>query len=175
MGISPGYRPRRVNSHVFSFFATRGTPFARPVLARHLRSMIMMCDRGQTVRRTRMPDRTVLSPEEFTSAVEALRQVIPDEELNAWQPRHYLHHLGRQAAEAAIAATVDPSNRDPSGGNPNRVQGPSAPFVKRPANRGVLQHWLRRAAASSWLVVVRMRRLGSASPSLPGALSRGAM
>ena len=34
-----------------------------------------------------MSDETVLSPDEFSSAVEMLRQLIPDEELNAWQPR----------------------------------------------------------------------------------------
>lgn len=33
-----------------------------------------------------MSDRTVLSTEEFTSAVETLRQLIPEDELDAWQP-----------------------------------------------------------------------------------------
>ena len=33
-----------------------------------------------------MSDQTVLSTEEFTSAVETLRQLIPDEELDQWQP-----------------------------------------------------------------------------------------
>lgn len=33
-----------------------------------------------------MPDHDVLSPEEFASAVDLLRQLLPDEELDRWQP-----------------------------------------------------------------------------------------
>jgi len=33
-----------------------------------------------------MPDQDVLSPEEFASAVDLLRQLLPDEELDRWQP-----------------------------------------------------------------------------------------
>jgi hypothetical protein len=72
---------------MFSVFPpTIGTLFARAGLARNLRDgnrAIYFC---QIVRGTRMSDQTILSTEEFTSAVETLLKLIPDEELDRLQP-----------------------------------------------------------------------------------------
>lgn len=65
---------------------TGGTIFARAGLARNLRSWIRALYFCQIVRGTPMSDQTVLSKEEFTSAVETLFQLIPNEELDRLQP-----------------------------------------------------------------------------------------
>jgi len=70
------------------FPLTVGTLFARGGLARDLRSVITSLDCCQIVRGTPMSDQTKLSTEEFTSAVESLMQLIPDEELDRLQPSH---------------------------------------------------------------------------------------
>lgn len=73
-----------------------------------------------------MSDQTVLSPEEFTSAVETLRQLIPDEELDRWQPSGpatiyttlvtlwmlILQRLGGGKSQTATVKDVLSNNRD---------------------------------------------------------------
>jgi hypothetical protein len=68
------------------FPPTFGMLFAQAGLARNLRSAIPTLGFCQIVRGTRMSEQTVLSTEEFTSAVETLLRLIPDDEPDWLQP-----------------------------------------------------------------------------------------
>jgi len=129
------------------FPLTVGTLFARGGLARDLRSVITSLDCCQIVRGTPMSDQTKLSTEEFTSAVESLMQLIPDEELDRLQPSHpvtvyttlvtlwmmIMQRLGEGKTLAATVKNVLATNRATNASARGRSRKRRAP-IREPAS-----------------------------------------